>query len=155
MHRPRIILLVGLPASGKSTWAAQHSLPVLSSDEIRHLLLDDAADQRLNRRVFQVLRYLLKQRLEAGRPITCIDATHLTRAERRPYLAIGQLYGCDVDAVYFDTPLEVCKDRNRTRSRVVPEEVMDRMAARMVRPTAEEGFRQIVPAGEATFFEHP
>ena len=143
MERPQIILLVGLPGSGKSTWAQKQKLPVLSSDEIRRLLLDDITDQRLNRRIFQVLRYLLKQRLEAGRPVTCIDATHLTKAERRPYFAIAEIYGCEVEAVYFDVPLATCKSRNRSRERMVPEDVLDRMAARMVTPAEAEGFRRI------------
>ncbi|MBL8231255.1 MAG: AAA family ATPase [Bryobacterales bacterium] len=144
MERPRILLLVGLPASGKSTWASQQGLPVLSSDEIRRLLLDDVTDQRWNRRVFQLLRNLLKQRIEAGRPVTCVDATHLTRAERRPYLAIAEIYGCEVEAVYFDVPLPVCKARNNARSRVVPEDVMDRMASRLVAPSIEEGFDKVI-----------
>lgn len=115
----------------------------MSSDEIRRMLLDDVTDQRLNRRIFQVVRYLLKQRLEAGRPVTCIDATHLTKAERRPYFAIAEIYGCDVEAVYFDLPLAACKSRNRHRERVVPEDVLDRMAARLVLPTEAEGFQRI------------
>jgi predicted kinase len=148
-------LLVGLPASGKSSWAAHHGIPVLSSDQIRHLLLDDATDQRFNRRIFQILRYLLRQRLEAGRPVTCIDATHLTRSERRPYLAMAEIYGCDVDAIFFDTPLNLCKTRNQNRGRVVPEDVMDRMAARMTPPDPQEGFRRVVVVTASTFFERP
>ncbi|MCS7026203.1 MAG: AAA family ATPase [Bryobacteraceae bacterium] len=143
MQRPRIVLLVGLPGSGKSTWAARQNLPVLSSDEIRRLLLDDPADQRANRRVFQILRFLLKQRLALRRALSCVDATHLTRAERRPYLALAEIYDCEVEAVFFDVPLEVCKDRNRSRSRVVPEDVLDRMAARLEPPTLEEGFTRL------------
>jgi predicted kinase len=155
LERPRIILLVGLPGSGKSSWAAHHGIPVLSSDQIRQLVLDDVTDQRFNRRIFQVLRYLLKQRLEAGRPVTCVDATHLTRSERRPYLAIAEIYGGYVDAIFFDMPLNLCKTRNQNRARVVPEDVMDRMAARMTPPDPQEGFRRVLVVTESTFFKRP
>ncbi len=137
---PRVLLLVGLPGSGKSTWAAKQRWPVLSSDAIRATLADNEADQTLNTRVFSTLRYLLKQRLELGRPVTCVDATHLTPWERRPYL---RLPGCRVEAVFFDTPVAVCLERNTQRDRVVPPAAIARMAARMVKPTKAEGFQRV------------
>ena len=53
--------------------------PALSSDEIRRLLVGrSGANQNIHRRVFGVLRRLLKHRLELKRPVTYIDATNLT-----------------------------------------------------------------------------
>lgn len=138
-----IILLVGLPGSGKSTWAAKQGASPLSSDAIRELLADDATDQSIHSAVFATLRYLLRQRIAIGRPVTYIDATHLTPAERRPYAQIAQWYGCDLEAVYFDVPLDVCMERNRSRARVVPEEAMQVMAAKLVPPSLDEGFKRI------------
>jgi predicted kinase len=43
----------------------------------------------------------------------------------------------------MDVPLEECKRRNRLRERVVPEEAMDRMAARLELPREEEGFARV------------
>ncbi|MEZ5401413.1 MAG: AAA family ATPase [Bryobacteraceae bacterium] len=137
---PKVILLVGLPGSGKSTWAAEQGLPVLSSDAVRGLLADDERDQTIHAKVFAAIRYLLRQRVAIGRLVTCIDATHLTPRERRPYL---RMTGVQVEAVWFDVPVEVCKERNRGRARVVPEAVIDAMAARMVRPARAEGFARV------------
>ncbi|MEZ5354907.1 MAG: AAA family ATPase [Bryobacteraceae bacterium] len=131
---------MGLPGSGKSTWAASRGLPVLSSDTVRWLLADDERDQSIHKQVFATIRYLLRQRIAVGRPVTCIDATHLTPKERRPYL---RMPGVRVEAVWFDVPVEVCKERNRGRARVVPEAAIDAMAARMVRPTRAEGFERV------------
>jgi predicted kinase len=93
--------------------------------------------------VFQTLRYLLEQRLAIGRPVTYIDATNLTPEERRPYIEIARVHGCEIDAVFFNVPVELCRDRNARRNRVVPEEALDKMAAKLVPPGVEEGFAHV------------
>ena len=101
----RIVVLVGLPGSGKSTYMDQMGAAGLSSDAIRKLLVDDETDQTIHDRAFQTLRYLLRHRLALRRPVTYIDATNLTPEERRPYIGIGKSHGCELEAVFFDVPL--------------------------------------------------
>ncbi|HYW46100.1 MAG TPA: ATP-binding protein [Bryobacteraceae bacterium] len=139
----RIVVLVGLPGSGKSTYLERIGAAGLSSDTIRRWLADDETDQTIHDRVFQTLRYLLRQRLAIGRAVTYIDATNLTPGERAPYIAIGQSYGCDVEAVFFDVPLEVCRERNAGRHRMVPDEALAKMAARLAPPSPAEGFARV------------
>ena len=115
----------------------------LSSDMVRALLFDDPAEQRFQDLVFANLRSMLKARLIARRPMNYVDATNLTPQERHNWIKLAKDYGYEVQAVFFDVPLEVCIERHQRRDRVVPEDVMRRMATKLKAPTFDEGFSKI------------
>lgn len=138
-----VVLAIGLPGSGKSSWFKRHNVVPLSSDSLRALLFDDVREQRYQDIVFSNLRSLLKARLIARRPMNYVDATNLTPQERQHWIKLAKDYNYDVHAVFFDVPLEVCIERHQRRDRVVPEDAMRRMAAKLKPPTFEEGFAKI------------
>ena len=137
------MLAIGLPGSGKSSWFKRHDITPLSSDLLRSLLFDDPTEQRFQDLVFSNLRSMLKARLIARRPMNYVDATNLTSHDRHGWIKLAKDYGYDVQAVFFDVPVEVCLERNQKRDRVVPEDVMRRMAGKLKPPTFEEGFSKI------------
>jgi predicted kinase len=138
-----VVLAIGLPGSGKSSWFKRHDVVPLSSDMVRSLLFDDVREQRFQDLVFSNLRSMLKARLIAKRPMNYVDATNLTPQERQHWIKLAKDYRYEVQAVFFDVPLEVCLERHQRRDRVVPEDVMRRMAAKLKPPAFEEGFAKI------------
>ncbi len=138
-----VVLAIGLPGSGKSSWFKRHNIHPLSSDLLRELLFDDAQEQRFQDLVFSNLRSMLKARLIARRPMNYVDATNLTPHDRHSWIKLAKDYGYDVQGLFFDVPLEVCLERHQRRGRVVPEDIMRKMAGKLKPPTFEEGFSKI------------
>jgi predicted kinase len=138
-----VVLAIGLPGSGKSSWFKRHNIHPLSSDLLRELLFDDAQEQRFQDLVFSNLRSMLKARLVARRPMNYVDATNLTPHDRSSWIKLAKDYGYDVQGVFFDVPLEVCMERHQRRGRAVPEDIMRKMAGKLKAPTFEEGFSKI------------
>jgi len=138
-----VVLAIGLPGSGKSSWFKRHNVVPLSSDMVRAVLFDDVREQRFQDLVFSNLRSMLKARLIAKRPMNYVDATNLTPQERQHWIKLAKDYNYEVHAIFFDVPLEVCVERHQRRDRVVPEDVMRRMAAKLKPPSFAEGFAKI------------
>jgi predicted kinase len=150
VHRPAraprgvVVLAIGLPGSGKSSWFKRRGVTPLSSDLLRTILFDNITEQRYQDLVFGTLRSLLRARLIARMPWNYVDATNLSPKERHGWIKMAREFGYEVHAVFFDVPLEVCMERNLRRARIVPEDVMQRMAAKLRPPSFDEGFSKIV-----------
>ncbi|MBV8632273.1 MAG: ATP-binding protein [Silvibacterium sp.] len=144
-HGPKgyVVLAIGLPGSGKTTWFKRRGVTPLSSDMLRSILFDDITEQRYQGLVFSTLRSLLRARLIAKMPWNYVDATNLSPHERRQWIKMARSFGYEVHAVFFDVPLEVCLERNRRRERTVNDEVMHKLAERLRPPNFKEGFSKI------------
>ncbi len=141
--RGYVVLTIGLPGSGKTTWFKRRGVTPLSSDLLRTLLFDDIEEQRWQGLVFSTLRSLLRARLIAKMPWNYVDATNLSAHERRQWIKMAKSFGYEVQAVFFDVPLEVCLERNKRRERTVSEDIMRKMAERLRAPDFKEGFSKI------------
>ena len=141
--RGYVVLAIGLPGSGKTTWYKRRGVTPLSSDMLRTILFDDITEQRYQGLVFSTLRSLLRARLIAKMPWNYVDATNLSPHERRQWIKMAKSFGYEVHAVFFDVPLAVCLERNSKRDRQVTDEVMRKMADRLKPPNFKEGFDKI------------
>jgi predicted kinase len=138
-----VVLAIGLPGSGKTTWFGRRGITPLSSDLLRNILFDDVEEQRYQGLVFSTLRSLLRARLIARMPMNYVDATNLSIHERRQWIKMAKSFGYEVQAVFFDVPLDVCLERNSRRDRSVSEDAMRKMAEKLKPPAFEEGFEKI------------
>jgi protein phosphatase len=122
-----LVVLVGPSGCGKSTFARRwfRAPEVVSSDECRRLVADDASSQAASRDAFAVFYAVLRGRMNQGRTAVA-DATGLTPWSREKLRQIARSRGRPVIAVAFDAPLDLCLARQLHRERQVPADVVER-----------------------------
>jgi predicted kinase len=102
-----LILTIGLPRSGKSTWARSTGYPVVNPDSIRLAIHGKAFDQKYEGKVWDTTRIMVKSLFIAGHETVILDATNVTAQRRVEWLSANY----DVKYKIFNTPLEVCIER--------------------------------------------
>ena len=152
---PCLILLIGLPGSGKSFLAAQlqqnyPDRPIISTDAIRAELFGNAAEQGSWSLIQQAIQQQFQQAvsaIRAGRSSAAIyDATNVRRCYRREAIATARAAGFQqIVGIWLDTPLSVCLQRNRQRDRQVPEAVIQKMHRQLqdAPPHLNDGFDRL------------
>jgi predicted kinase len=141
--------LIGLPGSGKSTFAHSLNSRIISTDAIRAQLFGEEAIQGSWLRIWLEVRSQFQQAVDAiaSGEIECAvyDATNAVRKQRRAAIALARKSGfTQITGLWINPSIEVCLERNRLRSRSVPEEVIYRMARRLygAPPAVDEGLDQ-------------
>lgn len=142
-----MILFVGIPASGKSTFAElnKSEAVIVSSDEIRATLFGGVENQDKNDAVFTIVKTATISNLKSGKHVF-VDATNIARKRRIQFLKdIKRAVGEDhlFNAIFFPTPIEMAIKRNEERDRHVPTHVIERMYKQLSPPTTDEGFDEV------------
>lgn len=145
----KLILLVGLPGAGKSTYAHRlmeqltESSLWLSSDSIRKELYGDESIQGDPNKVFRVMHQRARASLTDG--VTVIyDATNVNRKSRKQIISIAKALRVTIEAHIVWCPYEICLQRDVTRDRVVGEGIIKRFLYRWETPYYDEGIDTIV-----------
>ena len=117
---PALVMLCGLPGTGKSHFAAalgqRVDLAVLNSDRMRKVLVAEPRYSRgEHRRVFAAAHLLLEQLLAGGYRVV-FDATNLTERARQPLYAIAERVGAQVIVLEFTAPEGVVRERLERRA---------------------------------------
>jgi protein phosphatase len=146
-----VVVLCGPAACGKSTFAAQHFRPtqIISSDQARAFVCDDARDQRFQTQAFTLLHCLIEQRLSISR-LCVVDSTALTASARQSLLELARRYRVPAVVLLLDVPLETCLDHDAKRERSVGRQVIERQYQLFEQAKSaikQEGFEQVIELG--------
>ena len=143
-----LVVLVGVSGSGKSTFARRHfkATEILSSDYCRGLVSDDENSQAATKDAFEVLHFIARKRLAAGK-LTVVDATNVQPEARKPLVELAREFHCLPVAIVLDVPERIAHDRNKTRpDRDFGPHVIRQQASqlhRSLRGLQREGFRHV------------
>ncbi len=141
-----LYITVGLPGSGKSTYAKEFikgkEIEYLSSDSLRAVYGKSEEDQTVTPLVFGHIKRKVDEFLKDGKNVM-VDATSVNRKERSDYINTAKKYGAKVVAIVFKMDRQGLIDRNKKRgeqgARVVPDWVIDKMLAKFEEPSYSEG----------------
>ena len=151
--KPELIVMVGIPGSGKSTYVtelAEQGYAIINPDNIRVEITGDMADQSRNAEVWREANGRLLRLLGEGRNVV-LDATNVDPVRRKELLDMVRESGVDVDIKAYVKPVDKDEAIRRVKGRAsqggldVPEEVMDRMHNSFTEtpPSLDEGFSEI------------
>ena len=125
MEERILVLTVGLPHSGKSTWARRQGLPVVNPDSIRLALHGQVFQPLAEPFVWATAKVMVRALFLAGHSTVVLDATNTTEKRRSEWTDREWALCFRV----FDTPAAVCAERARQAGREDLLPVIERMAA--------------------------
>lgn len=135
--------MVGIPGSGKSTYAVNLGCRIVCPDDIREDYGVDSPE------AFAIARQQIKSALEAGEDVV-FDATNTLRSYRAEMISAGKQVASKTVCIWLDIPLEVCIARHLERVKrgicvTLPVSVIERMASQLAAnpPDVAEGFDEI------------
>lgn len=149
----KLIIGVGVPGCGKTTYlkplAANLHLDYINPDEIREQLTGSMEDHSQEPEVWALVHQKVTEGIKDKGAV--LDATYTRRRDRRIVIDLARQYGAqEIIAYWFNLPLDSCMERNRLRSRRVPNAAIEKMYNRLQinPPTEAEGFTQIIELHE-------
>lgn len=126
----KLIATRGVPGSGKTTWAKNYAFfnnaMRVSRDDLRRMLHGQAYDIKHEQIIRSIRTSMIYKLLRAGHDVV-VDETLIKKNTETELKAIAKECGADFEIKHFDTPLEVCLQRDAARDRVVGEPIIRRM----------------------------
>jgi len=143
-----LILMMGIPASGKSTAIAKFfpTATIVCPDSHIGYTEDNPWSPQSARRAWAMADDQLKAALKRKDKIIVFDATFVKPKVRKKYITLGNQYGFDVLAFHCIVSIKTAQDRNieRDKFRRVPRFIIQNMENNFISPSLDEGFKNIL-----------
>lgn len=152
-----VVLICGLPASGKSHFARRFFINSgrkrVNRKEIRRLLYEmtnfgdkwsEGMFSRIDENLVKHTERRLIEHLMANNAKVLIDNISITAASRKIYVSTARRFNKSIGVIFLNTPVLLCLERNRGEDDPIPGTVISNLAAALTSPTRDEGFREIL-----------
>ena len=152
-----IILVCGLPGSGKSHFARSYFQNTgrkrINRKEIRrhlHEMLNFGekwSEENFSDSDEFLVKHVERKTIEhllQGKHKLLVDNTSVTKSSREAYIHMAERMHCSIGIIFLDAPLKLCIARNRERDDPAPDVAIANLSASLELPTEEEGFRELV-----------
>ena len=134
----KILILKGLPASGKSTYAKElvavnNNWVRVNKDDLRAMMNGGVFSGKLEKHIVRTERELVENALKLGKNVI-VDDTNFNPNHEIFFRALAYQYSAEVEVKFFDIPLETCIDRDNKRPNGVGETAIRRMYNQYLKP---------------------
>ena len=122
-----LVLTIGLPRSGKSTWALTRGFPIVNPDSVRLALHGQAFIAEAESMVWTIAKYMVRALFLAGHDTVILDATNVTRKRRDDWWSTEWIRKYKV----FNASAATCIKRARKGGREDLVPIIERMAEQL------------------------
>lgn len=137
----KLLMLKGLPASGKSTYAktlaGTKGWVRVNKDELRAMLHESKHNKTNEAQVLRLRDAIVADCLHNGRNVV-VDDTNLNPMHEQVLRSIAEQFKAGFEVKFFDTPLAECIKRDVGRPAAVGERVIRQMYNQYLRKPAPE-----------------
>ena len=141
-----LIVLVGPPGSGKSTWARRNGFGAVhvSQDDLIDAITPGGFDHVYRPIYHEAEDALARAALRASHTVI-VDRTNRMRGQRARWLSLAREESCPAFAVVMSTSEALCRERNARREgpRRLSDERIERMLAAFEPVGLDEGFAAV------------
>ena len=140
MKRPKLLMLKGLQASGKSTYARELvdlGYVRVNKDDLRSMMDNGKWSKGNEKRVLRLRDEIVRDAIKSGKNVV-VDDTNFEERHHDRIAALAEENGANFEVLFIDTPLEECIQRNEKRANKVPLSVINKMYKKYIAPLREK-----------------